>query len=301
MIGINGWVFLYSYAGIFGLGIILFIIAQFKKNNGIIDIFWSIFSLVGVYVSFLIQFIWRMVNGRDGYLTQIILVTLATIWGFRLSYHIARRNIGKPEDRRYARFRESWKDRFYLKVFFYIFMMQSLWAAIIISPVIFANSLYETSLIFPLNHWTIGSFKLYYPENLVQTIPIILGGLVWILGFYFEAVGDRQLKKFIKNPENKGKIIEIGLWRFTRHPNFFGELTMSWGLFLIALTFVDTNPLILITIAGPIMYTLLIRYVTGVPPLESHLINKPGYKEYMQRTSMILPWFPKKVDKKENE
>jgi steroid 5-alpha reductase family enzyme len=76
---------------------------------------------------------------------------------------------------------------------------------------------------------------------------------------------------------------------------------MSWGLFIIALTFVDTNPLILITIVGPILYSLLIRFVTGVPPLEKHLINKPGYKEYMQKTSMIIPWFPKKTDKKEKE
>jgi steroid 5-alpha reductase family enzyme len=293
LITIDGWIFLYAFAGVFGLSTILYIIAQIKRNNGIIDIFWSIFSVVAVYISFIVQFVVIKTTEREGYLTQVILVILVTIWGFRLSYHIARRNIGKPEDKRYARFREVWKKNFYLRVFFSIFMMQALWAAIIISPVVFTNSLYETA---PLStsYWSIGSLKLYYPEKLIHTVPIILGGLVWILGFFFEAVGDRQLKNFIRNPDNKGKIIESGLWKYTRHPNYFGEITMSWGMFLIALRFVNTNPLILVTAIGPLLYTLLIRYVTGVPPLEKYLITKPGFKEYMERTSVLIPWFSKK-------
>ncbi|NHK29838.1 MAG: DUF1295 domain-containing protein [Asgard group archaeon] len=302
MIAIYGWVFLYAFIGIFGLAILLYFIGHLKKNIGIIDIFWSLFFVLGTYITFLVQFIVRIITERDGYLTQIIILGLISIWGFRLSYHIARRNIGKPEDRRYANFRETWADKYYLKTFLQIFIMQATWAFMIASPIFFANSLYETSLLpLPDNHWTIGSFQLYYPENLVQIIPIIIGGLVWILGFYFEAIGDRQLRKFIKNPENKGKIIETGLWKYTRHPNFFGEMTMSWGIFIITLTFVDSNPLILITIIGPIMYTLLIRFVTGVPPLEKHMITKPGFKEYMKRTSVIIPWFPKKIDKDKSE
>lgn len=302
MIAIYGWIFLYAFAAIFGLAIILYFIGHLKKNIGIIDIFWSLFFVLGTYITFLVQFLVRITTERDGYLTQIIILSLISIWGFRLSFHIARRNIGKPEDRRYAKFRETWADKYYLKTFLLVFMMQATWAFIIVSPIIFTNSLYETSsLPLPDNHWTIGSFQLYYPENSVQIIPIIIGGLVWILGFYFEAMGDRQLRKFIKNPENKGKIIETGLWKYTRHPNFFGEMTMSWGIFVITLTFVDSNPLILITIIGSIMYTLLIRFVTGVPPLEKHMITKPGFNEYMERTRVIIPWFPKKIvkDKKE--
>ncbi len=302
MIAIYGWNFLSAFASIFGLALILYFIGHLKKNVGIIDIFWSLFFVLGTYITFIVQFSAHIITYRDGYLTQIIILLLISIWGFRLSYHIARRNIGKPEDRRYAKFRESWADKYYLKTFLLIFMMQAAWASIIALPIIFANSLFESSIPpLPENRWTIGSFQLYFPENLVQTIPIIIGGLIWIIGFYFEAIGDRQLRKFIKNPANKGKIIETGLWKFTRHPNFFGEMTMSWGIFIITLTFVDTNPLMLFTIIGPLLYTLLIRYVTGVPPLEKHMITKPGFKEYMEKTSVIIPWFPKKIDKGKNE
>jgi steroid 5-alpha reductase family enzyme len=172
-------------------------------------------------------------------------------------------------------------------------MLQALWASIIVSPTIFANSVIPESTTF-----------INYDTSVGLILPLVLGLVIWIIGFYYEVVGDRQLKKFVRNPENKGKIIETGLWRNTRHPNYFGEVTMSWGLFVIALSIIsanfdpasliETNIWLLITLVGPIMYTLLVRYVTGVPEVEKYLIKKSGYKEYKERTSPMFPWFVKK-------
>ena len=280
------WVnLLISFGSIFLLLTIVYFIMLAKENNGIVDIFWSLNFVLAAFVSF----IYTIIRFNSLYITQIVITVLISIWGIRLTYHIARRNKGKPEDRRYKELREKWGDKVKIKTFFIVNMLQALWAAIIASPVIVANSIYlETS-----TGWII------YNGTAGELVPLIIGSLIWIIGFYFEAIGDRQLKKFIQNPENKGRIIEVGLWKYTRHPNFFGEITMSWGIFVITISLAIGNPLLWITVIGPIIYTLLIRYVTGVPRLENHLINKPGYKDYMVRTSMIFPWFQKKTVKKD--
>lgn len=281
---------IFAFVGIFVFMTIMFFIAVLLKNNSIIDICWSLNFVLGTYMSFLIT----IIRNKQVNLIQIILTVLISIWGFRLAYHIARRNIGKGEDKRYAERRETWADNFYLKSFLLIFMLQALWASIAVSPIVFANSLLHES---PWLFWSVGSWEIYYP-TVWQIVPLALGGVLWIIGFFFEAVGDRQLKSFIRNPENKGKVIENGLWKYTRHPNYFGEITMSWSLFIIAFANTEWAHYIVIFFVAPLMYTLLIRYVTGVPEVEKHLITKPGYKEYMERTSVLFPWFPKKKPKK---
>ncbi|MBK5113981.1 MAG: DUF1295 domain-containing protein [Candidatus Heimdallarchaeota archaeon] len=276
----------FAFTGIFVFMIIMFFIAVLLKNNSIIDICWSLNFILGVYISFLITvFSHKQVN-----LIQIILTILISIWGFRLAYHVARRNIGKGEDKRYAERRESWTKNFYLKSFLLIFMMQGLWASIAASPVIFANSLFYGA---PWQSWVFGGWQIFYP-TVWQVVPIALGGAIWLIGFFFESVGDRQLKKFIRNRDNRGKIIENGLWKYTRHPNYFGEITMSWALFIITFANTEWAHLIVIFFVAPLMYHLLIRYFTGVPEVEKHLITKPGYKEYQERTNVLFPWFPKK-------
>ncbi|HUT81866.1 MAG TPA: DUF1295 domain-containing protein [Candidatus Bathyarchaeia archaeon] len=259
----------------------MFFVAIIVKNNSIIDICWSLNFILATIISF----IWTLAQNRVISIGQIVLTSLVLIWGLRLSYHIAKRNIGKGEDKRYKERREAWGKNFYVKTFFLIFMLQALWATIIISPVAVSNAVDFSGLTF---NW------IYADKSLSEIIPLILGGLIWILGFYFEAIGDRQLKKFVRNPENKGKVIEVGLWKYTRHPNYFGEITMAWGLFIIAITFALGDWYIWFTIIGPLMYTLLIRFVTGVPEVEKHLITKPGYEEYMKRTSVLIPFPPKK-------
>jgi steroid 5-alpha reductase family enzyme len=117
-----------------------------------------------------------------------------------------------------------------------------------------------------------------------------VGVLVFAVGFAFEAVGDAQLRAFVRDPANKGKIMTAGLWKYTRHPNYFGEATLWWGIFIIAMS-CGVNP---VAVVSPITITLLLLFVSGVPLLEKTMKNRNGYAEYAQKTSLFFPWFPKK-------
>ena len=269
-----------SLGSIFVFLTIIYFIEIANNNFGIVDIVWSMNFIVATVVSF----VFTVIRHKSFYITQIVITALILIWGLRLSIYIAKRNIGKPEDRRYKELREKWGKSANFKAFFIVNMLQALWAAIIVSPIVVANAAYPETK----SGWII------YNGTAAELIPLILGAIIWVIGLYFEAIGDWQLKKFILNPENKGKIIESGLWKYTRHPNYFGEIAMSWGLFIITISIAFENPLLWITILGPIIYTLLIYFVTGVKRTEDYLITKPGYEEYMKRTSVLFPWFPKK-------
>lgn len=118
---------------------------------------------------------------------------------------------------------------------------------------------------------------------------IAAGALVWIVGFGFESIGDAQLARFRADPANKGHIIASGLWRYSRHPNYFGEVVQWWGIGLIALG----APLGWLGLVGPVAITLLIRYVSGVPMLEKHFAGRPEWEEYKRRTNIFIPWFPR--------
>ncbi len=287
MLDIDVYSLIFSYVGIFTFMMIMFFVAVLVKNNSIIDICWSLNFILGAFISFLVT----SLRNHQFNLVQIILTSLITIWGIRLSSHIAHRNLGKGEDIRYRERRETWTKNFYLKSFVLIFMLQALWASIAVTPVIFANSIfYESSW----QSWLVGTWEIYYP-TVWQIVPVAFGGVVWLLGFFFEAIGDRQLKSFIEKPENKGKIIENGLWKYTRHPNYFGEITMSWALYFITFANTEWAHLLIVFFVAPLIYHLLIRYFTGVPEVEKHLITKPGYKEYMERTNVLFPGIPKKI------
>ena len=146
-------------------------------------------------------------------------------------------------------------------------MLQGLFLYLIILPVLFINK---------------SSF------NGFQILDVI-GFIVWVVGFYFESVGDYQLKKFISNPLNKGKLIDEGLWRYSRHPNYFGEVTQWWGIFIIALSL----PLSFFTIIGPVTITILILFVSGVPLLEKKYAGRKDFEEYKKRTSIFFPLPPR--------
>ncbi|HET7629739.1 MAG TPA: DUF1295 domain-containing protein, partial [Candidatus Saccharimonadales bacterium] len=117
----------------------------------------------------------------------------------------------------------------------------------------------------------------------------LAGGLVWLVGLSLESIGDRQLRHFMSNPDNKGKIMNRGLWRYSRHPNYFGELTQWWGIFIIALA----APLGWIGFIGPLVLTLLILFVSGIPLSEKRQAKKPGWSYYKKRTSVLVPLPPK--------
>lgn len=239
---------------------LFFVIGTVRKNNSIVDIGWGTgFVLVAFY---------SLLMDTDRQLGQIIMTCLITIWGVRLFYHIFRRNHGKPEDFRYAAFRRDWGKWLIPRAFFQIYLLQGVFLYLISLSVILTST----------------------QSTLTDPVLLIFGILIWATGFSFEAVGDYQLKLFVSNPDNRGKLLTTGLWKYTRHPNYFGEATVWWGIFLIALS-CGASPFAVIS---PLTITLLLLFVSGVPMLQKSMKKKPGFAEYARRTSLFLPWFPRK-------
>ncbi|MDQ3076209.1 MAG: DUF1295 domain-containing protein [bacterium] len=239
-----------------------FVLSVFKKKNDVADVAWGLGFVMLAVFSFLL-------NEVPSVLSSVVTL-LVTIWGLRLAYHIYFRNKGKPEDYRYATWRVQWGKWFYLRSYFQIYILQGILLFVISLPVLF------------INIYCVKSF------GILATV----GVLVWIFGFFFESVGDAQLKRFIKNPANKGKLMQDGLWKYTRHPNYFGEVTQWWGIFIIALNV----PYGWVTIIGPLTITFLILKVSGVPMLEKKMEQNPEFAEYKKRTSMFIP-LPVKKEK----
>jgi steroid 5-alpha reductase family enzyme len=251
---------IYSAICVFLYMSLIFILALIKKDNSIVDIAWGIgFIVVAILTFFLeIEFVTR----------QVLVTLLIFIWGVRLATHIALRNKGKGEDFRYAQWRKDWGKWFFIRSFFQIYMLQGFLLLIIAYPVILINHSKETGIVF----------------------LDFLGLIIWLEGFFFEAVGDYQLSKFKRKAENKGKIMTQGLWRYTRHPNYFGETAMWWGIFLIALSVKSGWT----AIVSPLLITFLLLRVSGIPMLEKKYVGNKEFEEYVKRTSAFFPWFPKK-------
>lgn len=199
-----------------------------------------------------------------------LVLTLVAVWGARLALHIHARNHGKPEDYRYAAMRERHGERFPRVSLATVFLLQGallLWIAL---PLAAAQSAPSPAALGPLD---------------------LAGALVWLVGFLFEAVGDLQLARFRADPANRGRVMDRGLWRYTRHPNYFGDATLWWGLWLIACATPDG----VWTIGSPLVMTLLLLRVSGVALLERGLVEtKPGYRDYVARTNAFVPWFPRR-------
>ena len=251
---------LYSALATFLYMIIIFTIAQIKKDNSIVDIAWGPgFILVSILTFYINQkFIFR----------QILVCALVVIWGTRLAVHIAVRNRERGEDYRYAKWRKDWGKWFFLRSFFQIFMLQGVILLVIVYPIVL------------INHASGSGIR----------ILDIIGALVWLTGFSFEAIGDYQLLKFKNQPENKGKIITHGLWKYTRHPNYFGETLIWWGIFLIALSVRNGWTAVL----SPLLITFLLLRVSGITMLEKKYTGNKYFEEYARKTSPFIPWFPKK-------
>ncbi len=232
-----------------------FILAQIIKRNDIADIAWG---LGFIFVA------WLSYNGNSAALIANLLVT---IWGIRLAWHIYQRNSKRPEDSRYLEWRNSWKF-LTLRSFLQIFMLQGLFLFIIAQPLLAINLSEGSNL-----NW----------------IFVIIGFLVWVFGFLFEAIADKQLADFIKDPKNKGTLMTSGLWHYSRHPNYFGEVTLWWGIYMISLAIIGNYW----TIIGPITITYLIVFVSGVPLLEKKYKGRADFEAYKKRTSVFIPWFSK--------
>lgn len=243
--------------GYFG---VIFIIAVFLKDNSIVDMGWGVGFIYCAFVSAFLNDTWH--------LPMLLVLLLVTIWGIRLSYHIFKRNWGKGEDFRYKNWREEWGKWVVPRSFFQIFMLQGIMLWLISMPI----------------------QLLAKAEGPTNWVYLMLGAAIWSFGFYFEAKGDHELKVFLSKPENRGKIMAEGLWAYTRHPNYFGEATLWWGIFIISLSYASP----LYGIIGPLTITYLLLFVSGVPMLEKSFAKRPGYKEYADKTSIFIPWFPKK-------
>ena len=246
-----------------------------KQNNfGIIDIGWGQGFVLVVWLLMIFRVFFLGANANPiGYLTII----LTTIWGIRLSSHIRDRNHGKPEDKRYTAMRAKIKPPYVLlKSYVKIFLLQALFMFIISLVLVFNVMAGFTNPVDPL-----------------ALVPIILGVVAWLVGYLFQSVGDRQLAIFVANPENKGKLMTQGLWAYTRHPNYFGEVLMWWGIALIGFANSFGFVIAMIGLISPLVVTWLLRYVSGVPLLEKHMKTKPGFAEYEKTTNIFFPWFPK--------
>lgn len=234
-----------------------FIVACLLKRNDVADIAWGLGFVLMSWLTYALS---------EQSARSLLVNVLVTIWGLRLAWHITRRTRRKPEDSRYAAWRATWKF-FYVRSFFQIFLLQGFFLYVILLPALFIHASAPTSL----------------------HILDIIGAIIWAIGFFFESVGDRQLKDFLKDPAHKGKIMDQGLWAYSRHPNYFGEVLQWWGIFLLA----SSLPYGYLTIVSPVTITLLILFVSGVPMLEKKYAGRPDFEAYKKRTSMFIPLPPR--------
>jgi len=232
------------------------------RNASIVDLIWGLgFVLVAWAVRL-------TVDGNSA--RQWLLVAMVTIWGLRLSIYLTWRNHGNGEDYRYQAMRRHWGPRFWWVSLFTVFVLQGvlMWT---VSIGVQLGQVPDTPGLGPL---------------------AALGVLVWLVGITFEAVGDAQLARFKGDPENRGKVMDRGLWRYTRHPNYFGDACVWWGVALVA----AESGLGAVGIVGAVVMTVLLRRVSGVTLLEKSLKKRrEGYEEYIARTSPFIPRRPRKT------
>ncbi|KPL90531.1 DUF1295 domain-containing protein [Herpetosiphon geysericola] len=228
-------------------------------NASIVDICWGMCFVALTW--------WYFSQAQGDEQRKLIISSLVTIWGLRLTLYIGWRNWGKPEDFRYAEFRQRYgAERYWWFSFFQVFLLQGILALIISVTLLGAQT--------GAKSW-----------NWIDYLALV----VWLIGFSFEAFGDWQLSRFKANPANKGQVLRSGLWRFTRHPNYFGDSAVWWGYALFAIAAGSYWHII-----GALLMTLLIIRVSGVMLLERTLVKtKPQYADYIAKTSAFLPWFPK--------
>lgn len=246
----------------------LFYVAYKKNNNSTMDIGYGIGCIITSLAVFYLSYILDPISNYS-----VIILSLITVWGIRLSLRIYRKNKNKTEDFRYAAWRAQWSKKgstyFYVQSYLQIFVLQGVIISIVLLPL---TVVLLAKMTIPLNFW------------------IYAGIAIWIIGFLFESIGDYQLDRFItsKNP-GKGAIMKTGLWRYTRHPNYFGESSMWWGLACIA--YGSTG--IYFAFISPLLITFLLLFVSGIPMLERKWRGNPEWEEYKSKTSPFIPLPPR--------
>lgn len=237
-----------------------FLLSQYAKRIDVIDAGWGV---VFVYLTG----VTLMLHGQPK-LFEWLVFGFVAVWGFRLFFHVAARLQTKGEDPRYGFYRKKWGDTFAVNAFLRIFMVQAVLAVIVVSPAIAA---------------------IISPNDI--TVPIaVVGFAVWGFGILFEAIADRQLARFVAKKAGRASddIMDKGLWKFSRHPNYFGEIAAWTGASIVALSVGQWWGLI-----GPIVIAILIVKISGIPPLERRYQQNKKYQAYAQKTSPLIPLPPK--------
>ena len=238
-----------------------FVASRIARKHSVIDTAWGLLFAAVAVATFAVS------SGHGSTAQRWLLLVLPVLWGLRLAQHIGRRTIGKPEDPRYAELLAKAKGNPDLYALRMVYLLQGVLAFLIAAPILVGA--YESGGVGLLG-W--------------------LGVAVWLVGIFFEAVGDAQLERFRNDPANKGHVIDRGLWRYTRHPNYFGDACVWWGIFLVA---AQHWPGVL-TLPAPVLMTLLLTKGSGARILARHMARRDGWADYAARTSAFVPWPPKK-------
>ena len=242
------------------LMVTLWLVSLPLKNASIVDIAWGPGFAIIAWANYAIA-------SNPTTRAQVVCV-LTTAWAARLAFHIGKRNVGHGEDYRYRSMREKYGRNFPLVSLFIVFLLQAALMWTISLPV---QAVLAPAAVMPLG-WIDAA-----------------GVALWAIGYVFEAIADAQLAAFKRDPANTGRVMDTGLWRYSRHPNYFGEFLLWWGFGVIALATGAWWALI-----GPATITFLLLKVSGVTLLESTITERrPGYREYIERTSAFLPWPPR--------
>jgi steroid 5-alpha reductase family enzyme len=247
-----------------GAVVLLWLISIPLRDVSIIDMLFAVILLAITAVAF------QLGAGADG--RKLLVFALVGIWALRITFHVVRRNWGHGEDARYTKLR-SWAQNersFYWLSLRRVFLLQGIVLWLVSLPVQFAMAV---------------------PEPATLGWAALAGTILWAVGFFTEWIADVQLRRFRADPGKRGTVLDTGLWKYSRHPNYFGELCVWWGIFLVTCD----HPLGWITIIGPIVYSHLVINVTGQRTLDKKLAReKPGYREYMETTSGLVPWPPRR-------
>lgn len=255
--------------GLFVVGagaVVLWLTSLARRDASIADTFWGPgFVLLAVVYA-------ASTNGW-GVRSDFVLVLVAA-WGIRLGVHIHRRNRGRAEDPRYAAWRDRTGPAFWWKSLFSVFLLQGAIMWVVSAPLLMA-------------------LASEVPRGV--TAFDVAGTVLWSIGFAFEAIGDAQLRSFKRDPSNEGAVLNSGLWRYTRHPNYFGDATLWWGFYVLA----AGVPGGAWTLFSPLFMTGLLVGVSGVSLLEKGMReSKPSYADYVARTSAFFPLPPRRASGK---
>jgi len=260
-------VYLVNAGLVLGLMLLIWAVSVLLRNVSIVDLVWGLGFVAIAWATLSVR--WHRESPTQLFESPSVwlLPLCTTVWGVRLSGYLAWRNHGQGEDKRYAAMRERRREAFWWRSLYVVFLLQGVVMWIVSLPI------------------QVGIGQAQPGWSLLH----LLGIAMWALGLTFETLGDWQLARFKQDPDNRGRVLDRGLWRYTRHPNYFGDFCVWWGLYSLA----AANGVAVWTVFSPAVMTLLLMRVSGVSLLEKSLSReKPDYAEYVRRTNAFFPWFP---------